>query len=559
MSIPHVYTMKKILVLFAIIIIPVNYLSAKANIDSLLHVLDNKIANNDSYIELKNSRIEDLYTEKNKVNNSPSKIYDLNLSLYREYRFYISDSAIHYLNLNLDIAHYLKDQYKINEISIAMAYMFSRLGMYKEAIDMMNDIKKDYFDKAQRIDYYSAYKFIYVGLRLYTQNQRDKEKFRLISVAYEDTILSLADKTSEEYLRIKETRLREEGKIDEALRLNDERLKLTKMGTSGYALVAYHRSLLYKLKDDHLTEKEYLILSAISDIQSAVKDNASISVIANILMNEGDINRAHRYVRFSLNNINDYNTRIRSSEILNIQSIIDRAYQEKNEEQKKTLRIFLIATSILSILLIVSVGYVYKQMRKGIKTGKQLKDINLELNILNEKLHTMNNDLRKINAEVTEANQIKEEYIGYFLGECLKYIDKLDGYRKMVNRKIQDKQIESLYKQTRNNELKEEELKELFVNFDTMFLHLFPDFVEKFNSLLLDDEQISLKKGEVLNTELRIYALMRLGINDNNKIASFLGYSVNTIYNYRAKIKNKARISREDFEPAVRKIGIYRK
>jgi hypothetical protein len=199
------------------------------------------------------------------------------------------------------------------------------------------------------------------------------------------------------------------------------------------------------------------------------------------------------------------------------------------------------------------------QMRKGIIITKRQKETNQELNVLNEKLHNMNNTLKKINFEITEANHIKEEYIGYFLNQCSKYIEKLDEYRKMVNKKIQDKQIESLYKTTRNNSLKDDEMEELFINFDTMFMHLFPNFIEKFNSLLLDDEHIILKKGEVLNTELRIYALIRLGIDDSSKIANFLGYSINTIYNYRAKIKNKAKISREDFEWTVRKIGTFNK
>jgi hypothetical protein len=276
-------------------------------------------------------------------------------------------------------------------------------------------------------------------------------------------------------------------------------------------------------------------------------------------MQEGDIDRAYQYVRFSLDNINDYNTRIRSSEILNIQAIIDKAYQKKNAEQRSQLRIFLILVSILSLLLAISAFYTYKQMRKGILISKRQKETNLELNNLNQKLHIMNKELRKINYEVIEANHIKEEYIGYFLDQCSKYIEKLDDFRKMVNKKIQVKEIESLYKSTKNNNLKEDELKELFSNFDIMFTHLFPDFIDKFNSLLQDDEQIILKKGEILNNELRIYALIRLGIDDSGKIANFLGYSVNTIYNYRTKTRNRAKISREDFEWTVKKIGTFRR
>jgi hypothetical protein len=459
----------------------------------------------------------------------------------------------------MDIAYSLNDPLKINETAITTADIFSALGMYKEAIDIIGTVKKEYLNKDQLIEYYSVYRNIYSGLGLYTQNSRDRWRYWQKNDAYRDSIINLADQNSEIALRLRETTIREQGKIDEALKINDLRLQHIKMGTSGYALITFHRSLLYRKKNDKEQEKKYLILSAISDIQSAIKDNASIPSLANMLMQEGDVNRAYMYVRFSLDNINDYNTRVRSSEIINIQSIIDKAYQEKSNEQRKKLRISLIITSILSVLLIISVCYVYKQMRKGILITKRQKETNLELNSLNQKLHNMNNNLKNINIEVTEANYIKEEYIGYFLDQCSKYIEKMDEYRKMVNKKIQNKEIDDLFKITKNNHLKEEELKEFFTNFDNMFIHLFPNFVEKFNSLLQDDEKIILKKGEVLNTELRIYALMRLGIDDSTKIANFLGYSVNTIYNYRAKIKNKAKISREDFEWTVKKISTFHK
>jgi len=549
--------MKKVLPFFCLFLVLNLYIKAENPVDSLLSELDNKIKNCDLYIELKEAKVEELKVEKLKYNTSIEKIYSLNSSLFNEYKSYISDSAISYLNKNMDIAYSLEDSQKINETSIITANMFSRLGMYKEAIDVINKVKVNLLNDSQKIDYYSTCRNIYAGLGLYTQNSRERGLYWQKTSAYEDTICSIADSNTEEYLRIKEILLRETGKIKEALITNDKRLEQTKNGTPGYALITFDRSLLYRFQNDTVMEKKYLILSAISDIQSAIKDNASIPILANMLVQEGDINRAYRYVRFSLDNINDYNTRIRSSEILNIQTIIDKEYQSRNEEQKKKLRSFLILISILSILLIISVCYVYLQMRKGIIIGKRLKETNHELNTLNQKLHNMNDALKKINFDVTEANHIKEEYIGYFLDQCSKYIEKLDEYRKMVNKKLQDKQLDSLYKITRNNELKEDELRELFVNFDTMFIHLFPDFIDKFNALLQDGEEIILKKGEVLNTELRIYALIRLGIDDSSKIAGFLGYSVNTIYNYRAKIKNKAKIPREDFEWTVRKIGTF--
>ena len=162
--------------------------------------------------------------------------------------------------------------------------------------------------------------------------------------------------------------------------------------------------------------------------------------------------------------------------------------------------------------------------------------------------------LTSTNAELSESNQIKEEYIARFIKLCSTYIDRLDAYRRMVNKKISGGQIAELLKITRSQDALDEELEELYVNFDTAFLHLFPDFVRKFNELLQNDAQIILKKGELLNTELRIFALIRLGIDDSSQIAEFLRYSVNTIYNYRAKVKNKACVSRDDFEKLVEQI-----
>ena len=551
--------MRNLSLFFILFLLTINPCRANNELDSLFIELDNKIKKKDIYIELKEIRIKELKTESTSTNLSINNAYALNTLLYKEYKSYISDSAIAYLNKNLDLAAILKDQTKINDTSIAMANLFAILGMYKEAIDMIDRVNRDYLDKSQMIEYYSTQRIIYNSLGLYSHNNRDKSRYQQMAKAFRDTLSNIADKSSEAYLRIEEIQLRIDGRISDALLVNNRRLSMTVIGTPEYALVTFNRSLLYRKNNDTIMEKKYLILSAISDIQSSIRDNASIPILANMLMQEGNIDRAYKYVRFSLDNINDYNTRFRSSEILSIQTIIEKAYQKKTEEQNNKLRLFLILISVLLVLLTISIFYVYKQMKKGIIIGKRLKEANLELNTLNQKLHNMNNELRKLNMEVVEANQIKEEYIGYFLDECSKYIDKLDALRKTINKKIQEKQIESLYKMTKNNNMKDDELKELFRNFDIMFTHLFPDFVEKFNSLLMDEEQIILKKGETLNNELRIYALIRLGIDDSGKIANFLGYSVNTIYNYRAKTKNKAKISREDFDWTVKKIGTFRK
>ena len=193
-------------------------------------------------------------------------------------------------------------------------------------------------------------------------------------------------------------------------------------------------------------------------------------------------------------------------------------------------------------------------MKKLSKARNNLQVVNSKLNELNGELKQMNDCLSGTNLQLSEANQIKEEYIARFIKLCSTYINRLDTYRRMVSKKISSGHAAELLKVTRSQDIIDEELKDLYENFDTAFLHLFPDFISKFNDLLLDDGKIFPKKDELLNTELRIFALIRLGIEDSSQIAEFLRYSVNTIYNYRAKVKNKARCARDKFEQHVKEI-----
>lgn len=525
--------------------------------DTLLQKLDSYIQNNEVYIHLKERRIQALKEELIKRKDNAGEAYRLNQLLFKEYKAYSSDSAIHYLNANMDLAETLPDLSKVQEAQIASAIFFVRLGMYKESADLLEKMDVKALSKDEYLDYLFANRELYTGLGMYSQDSRNRRQYWRKANAYSDSLLQNAEKGSEIYLRTLEKSLRTKGTYAKALEINAQRLNFAMPNTTQYALVTFHRSLIFRKMNDLVNEKKYLILSALSDVQHGIKDNASISQLANLLMQEGDVNRAYAYIRFALGNSGDYNSRIRSSEVLTIQSIIDKEYQLRSDKKNKQLHYLLILASVLSVLLSVSVVYVYKQMKKGQNFSRKLKEINEELSELNRKLSSTNEELKKRNLEVAEANLIKEEYIAYFLDACSSYIVKLDDYRKMVHKKLQHNQHEALFTATRDTTLKEVEFKELYANFDRMFLNLFPDFLLHFNALLLDDEQIVIKKGEVLNTEIRIYALIRLGIQDSTKIANFLGYSVNTIYNYRTKMKNKAKILRDDFEGVVRKIGAF--
>ncbi|WP_347222648.1 DUF6377 domain-containing protein [Bacteroides congonensis] len=544
---------KKYLLFFLILSFPL-YTWAGKTLDSLLSVLDLTIQEHEKYVIQRESRIVHLKDLVHGIEASSVEHYNLNSQIFKEYKAFICDSAIHYLNENIRIAERLHDTDRRIESKLQLSLLLSSTGMYTESIDVLESV--DRWEVAPRLipDYYTCFDHVYGELSVYTQDKTLSGHYWSISQAYKDSLYAILPHESEEYLLMHEALLRDRHQYEEALKINDIRLAEAEPNTPQYALVTYHRSLIYKYSNDRQGEKENLCLSAISDIRSAIKDHASLWMLAQLLYEDGDMERAYQCMRFSWNATKFYNARLRSWQSADVLSLIDKTYQAMIEKQNDRLQQNLLLITALLVLLMVALGYIYRQMKKLADARNHLQVANGQLNGLNEELRQMNSCLSATNIELSESNQIKEEYIARFIKLCSTYINRLDAYRRMVNKKVSAGQIAELLKITRSQDALDEELEELYANFDTAFLHLFPDFVKKFNDLLQDNERIVLKKDELLNTELRIFALIRLGIEDSSQIAELLRYSVNTIYNYRAKVKNKARGSREDFEDLVRKI-----
>ncbi len=546
--------MEKKWLFFLLFLAVTSTLSATKAIDSLLNKLDKTIAESGIYTRKREAHIQQLKNRAHPSTNPSVAQYDLNTMLYQEYKAFMCDSAIYYLSRNIDIATHMHDLDRVNESKLRLSYLLASCGMYKEAVDMVQSVDRKSLNHRFLKQYYSCYDHAYGELGYYTQDKMNAGYYWMISSAYKDSLYAILDPTSDEYLTMQETSFRDKDNYAEALRINDQRLADTQFGTPVYANVTFYRSLIFKRQGDHEQEKHYLILSAMSDIQSAITDHASLWTLAEILYEEGDVERAYRYIRFSWNETKFYNARLRSWQSSDILSLIDKTYQAMMERKNNQLEQYLLLITALMLLLLGALTYIYRQMKRLSVARNRLEEANDQLKSLNEELKEMNLCLQSTNLELSESNKIKEEYIARFIKLCSTYIDKLDAYRRMVNKKVSANQIPELLKMTRSQEVLDKELEELYTNFDLAFLHLFPDFVKKFNTLLQDNEQILLKKGELLNTELRIFALIRLGIEDSSQIAEFLRYSVNTIYNYRAKVKNKACVSRDDFENLLLKI-----
>ena len=555
---------------------------AGESLDSLLNVLDKTIKEADTYVQIKENKLHELKKEARKTPPVSVERYHLNNDIYLEYKAYSSDSALHYLNENMLLARQLNDKERELKIQLELSYLLSSIGMYMEAADILNSIDRQTLPSSLLGYYYTCYEHVYFEAgAAQPRYKMFASRYAKLSHAYRDSMQVTLDPSSATYLWLRETQLREAGKYDEALEFSDRRLAEASFGTPQYALVAYQRFRLFESmgkKDEHLY---YLVLSAISDVRSAIKEQSSLMVLAQELNRKGDLKRAYDYINFSWEISQFYKTRLRSWMNITPLSMINGNYQDIIKQQNRELLIYITCVALLALLLVIALIYIYRQMKAlsianrayVLETGKialsgdakklmnddsvkkALQEVNERLFSLNEELEEVNRHLRSTNLELSESNLIKEAYIARFFKLCSVYVDRLQAYRKLVNKKLQRGQVAELLKMTHlSNDIVTVEVQELYANFDSAFLHLFPNFVESLNALLLPDEQIVLKPDELLNTELRIFALIRLGIKDSSQIAELLHYSVNTIYNYRSRVKTKARVSRDDFEDLVAKI-----
>ena len=529
---------------------------AGESLDSLLNVLDKTIKEADTYVQIKENKLHELKKEARKTPPFSVERYNLNNDIYLEYKAYSSDSALHYLNENMLLARQLNDKERELKIQLELSYLLSSIGMYMEAADILNSIDRQTLPSSLLGHYYTCYEHVYFEAG--AEQPRYKmfaSRYVKLSHAYRDSMQITLDPSSATYLWLRETQLSEAGKYDEALEFSDRRLAEASFGTPQYALVAYQRFRLFESmgkKDEHLY---YLVLSAISDVRSAIKEQSSLMVLAQELNSKGDLKRAYDYINFSWEISQFYKTRLRSWMNITPLSMINGNYQDIIKQQNRELLIYIVCVALLALLLVIALIYIYRQMKALSIAKKGLQEVNERLFSLNEELEEVNRHLRSTNLELSESNLIKEAYIARFFKLCSVYVDRLQAYRKLVNKKLQRGQVAELLKMTHlSNDIVTVEVQELYANFDSAFLHLFPNFVESLNALLLPDEQIVLKPDELLNTELRIFALIRLGIKDSSQIAELLHYSVNTIYNYRSRVKTKARVSRDDFEDLVAKI-----
>ena len=567
----HLFKMKdviiRVLVLLALVSVPVSRASADGRMDSIYACLDEAIRDSSAYAAEREGVIDGIRARLAKAGDDASR-YAVAFAMYKEYKPFMNDSALTWLRRAEGFARRAGDKAGENRCRALMAYQCSTTGMYTESADILATIDKSALSREGLVDYYMACNHLYSDLGYYTKVDALRDVYHKKAGAYADSLLSVADKYSDIALQLLETRAYNEGDYVLALRYNDTRLRLAEKDSHRLAIVAFYRYLDYKkLGGDEWVY--WLAVSALTDVRNAVMDQAALWELANHLYVTGDIERSYGYINFAAICASKFSTRLRNLQITPVMQVIDNIYQMQNKRENAYLKAAIVLTSLFLLLLLAFLAYVNRHRKRLAQARNELSAKNGQLTALNAEMKQALDSLDKSNRRLTatggmlndavasldESNRVKEKYIGLFLRQCSSYIDRMDSMRREQLALIKGKRYAELYDMVKTHDFRDKEQEELFEIFDSTFIRLFPTFVDEFNRLLLPQNRIQLTDNSKLNTGIRIFALIRLGIDDSSKIAEFLHYSVNTIYNYRAKIKNGAAVGRDEFEDLVKAIG----
>lgn len=538
----------------------------------LLHSLDSLLEQQDLFVRVKEERIKQLKMLYSRVKDV-KELYAMNRMVYLEYRVYDADSALHYINKNIQLAQQTNNRTWEVVSLLEQSFVLTSSGLLTEALKAVSDIQPEELPQNLRSEYFGRLCTLYSRLRDYSsENSQLSEHYNNLQKAFRDSVYLTATPDELRYWNCRAWLYLGTPEIEPVKQAFEENKQTLSNDSRKYSIATYNLSAIYRSENNESKYLENLILSAMADIRSVNGDIGSLQEIAEYLFKHGEIDRAYNYILYCSQKAMLFHNRVRIVKMSHLQNQIYKAYQEQSRTQQKRLQASLIAVSFLFLVLIGAFLFIRKQMRRLKEANLKLDSTNQKLSVnmdalstahqrleeVNMQLKDLNTQLQEVNDQLRESNYVKEEYIGYVFNICSTYISKLEEFRKNINRKLKVGQIEDVKAMTDSSATASNELKEFYQNFDTIFLHLYPDFVGDFNALLLPEERIELKEGELLNTELRIHALIRLGITDSVKIADFLHCSAQTVYNNRLRTRNKSIIPKEDFINAVKKLGKYK-
>lgn len=517
--------------------------SFATTVDSLLTELNQTLARKESYDAQRLKRISVLTTEFAAYTANDTKKFNLGLRIYDEYKSFKYDSAFAYGLKITRLAEQLHDPEKVEVAKLKMAFILLSSGMFKETFETLGTVATSRLTKDDKLHFYFLKSRAYSDLGNFTQDNFYQPVYYAKSLAYADTALQFGRSDSYEYLLIQEFIAQKTGNLPAGIAAYEQIRRLPRLLPHQIAVSASTIADIYEATGQPEKSFALLLQAAIADVQTATKETVALFKLSNYCYQRGDLKNAYTFIKEAREEAAFYKARQRQVEFSHISAVIEGEKINIIESQRKSLKTYSVIVTLLALSIIGFALIIFTQLRKLQKAGKLIYATNQELRSRNE-------ELRQLNDGLNEANIIKEEYIGYYFHNNSRYIDKIESLKKSLDTLLGSKQYVGVQRLVDGINIKKER-NELFKGFDTVFLQIFPHFVAQFNTLFGAADHIQLTEDQLLNTELRIFALIRLGISDSEQIGRMLGYSINTIYTYKTRVKNRSVLPNEEFEARV--------
>lgn len=537
---------------FTIIILLTSYLFAKAETQALYQKLDSVIAKREQYTQDKEQKIN-MIKKSARVVTDKITLMKLYNEIYNEYNHFRFDSAMTYAKKGLELAIKEKNDYYYYLNTIHEAMLLATGGLYSEAKANLDQLTENKMDSTLLYEYNLAQYWLYTYWSDYSNDSEYRTVYWENKIKYLKRTVPLAKKYPNDYNYLMgEYFMYIVGDGHKSLPYYNKVIENNPYNSRLYSTACFAISCIYAALGDEEKHEEYLIRTVITDVVTPVKENLSFQELAMLLFRKGgdsQLKRAEQYIQLSMEDAKFYNNRLRIIENSNKLPAIISKYKEMMKEQNDKLRSSLTWTIILLLGLIISLTFIIRQNKLLSKHRRKIAESNRQLTELNDELSLLNSGLKQSNSKMQETNVKREALAKLYIDLCSKYIERLSKYQKLVCRKIKANQVNDLLSTMTSSRLSDEDASTFMHNFDKAFLDQYPTFITEFNSLLQPEHAIK-TKNNTLTTELRIFALVRLGVKESSEIANLLFYTPRTIYNYRSMTKNKA-INKESFENDV--------
>lgn len=545
--------MAKIMFIIFFLIQTVEMTAQHGSNQQLYQTLDSLIANYDHLTAEKERQVAAIKEGVKGITLTAEQEYDINQRLYDEYVAYKFDSAFYYIDKNVKALQGSGDHNRFAASAVRMAHILAVTGLFDRARRLLDQVIPDSINDEQKIAFYNQQSELNIYRTEMAQHTPYMYDYVQRAQYYRQLVLQIAPKDSYDYIFNSATYICEAGDTDQAIQMLENYLQTLKEGTRSYSIVTSTLAFFYQTKQMREQQERYLLLSAISDERSAIRENNSMRSLAELLIERGDYDNAYRYLYQAISEARFYGSRIRMMQVSHMAPQILQLYDAERTQTQQRTNLFLFVISVISLILAISIVYTTILYRKKHMAGLQIIE-------MNKMLAKHSDEIEHVNTQMKEANRIKEEYIGRFLELSSMLLSNTEQRLKQLNRLARERKLEELYAELKTMEPVNTGVRTFHSHFDTAFLNIYPHFICEVNKLLTPENQFSVENegtsAKHLTTELRILALIRLDITDNQEIADILRSSITTIYTYRSKLKSKA-IHKDSFEDDIREIATY--